>query len=73
VERDAGLAGAATSRLKVDELARLLQALQAEVKRRHAGRHAEPERLATRTKIPEGILGAWYGPTRRTRRAGDTR
>ena len=39
-------------RLTVDELARLLQALQAEVKRRHAGRHAEPGRLATRGRTP---------------------
>ena len=48
-----------------DELARLL-ALQAEVRRRHAGRHNEPGKLATPTKIPEGILGAWYGAARRT-------
>jgi uncharacterized small protein (DUF1192 family) len=39
-------------RLSVDELVRLLQALQAEVRRRHAGQHAEPGRLATRGRTP---------------------
>ena len=42
-------------RLTVDELARLLQALQMEVKRRHAGRHAEPGKLATRGGTPAGM------------------
>ena len=60
----------ALQRAGVDELVWLLP-LQAEVRRRYAGRHNEPGQLATRTKIPEGILGAWYGATRRTRQVSD--
>ena len=41
-------------RLTVDELTRLLQALQMEVKRRHAGRHAETGKRATRGGSPAG-------------------